>query len=81
MSIHDVEDANFFDAARACASFGAGVCSNSQMQALRNGGLFFGQSWTSSGADNDSSRVGGLLGTQPDNPNPTTRLFGYACCL
>lgn len=79
-AIHDTEDTNFFDAARACTALEADVCSNSQMQALRNVGQFFGESWTNDGADNDSVRVGGLLGSQPDNPDPATDLFGYACC-
>ena len=81
MSIHDTEDSTFFDAARDCASFDADVCSNSQMQALRDNGLFFGESWTASGADSDSSRAGGLLATQLDNPNPASTTYGYACCL
>ena len=52
------------------------------MQNIRNAGRFAGrQSWTNEGADNDSARVGGILGSQPDNPNPTTSRFGYACCL
>lgn len=79
-TIRDTEDTNFFNAARACAAEGADLCSKSQMQVLRSQGLFFGACWTSDGADNDSSRVGGLLATQPDNPDPDTDLFGYACC-
>ena len=40
-------------------------------EGIRNAGRFAGrQSWTSEGADNDSSRVGGILGSQPDHPNP-----------
>ena len=82
MDSHETEDASFFDAARACGRVGADVCSNSQMQNIRNAGRFAGrQSWTNEGADNDSLRVGGILGSQPDNPNPTTSRFGYACCL
>jgi hypothetical protein len=77
----DTSDANFFTAARACAALGADVCSKSQMQVLRNQTVFTGQSWTNDGADNDSTRAGGLLASQADNPNPTTTLYGYACCL
>ncbi len=79
-SIHDTADASFFDAARACTAAGTDVCSNSEMQVLRNAGMFFGTSWTASGADNDSSRVGGLIASQPDNPDPAIDRFGYACC-
>jgi hypothetical protein len=82
VDLHETEDSSFFDAARACGRLGADVCSNSQMQNIRNAGRFAGrQSWTSEGADNDSNRVGGILGSQPDNPNPSTSRFGYACCL
>ena len=82
VDLHETEDASFFDAARGCGRLGADVCSNSQMQNIRNAGRFAGrQSWTSEGADNDSNRVGGILGSQPDNPNPSTNRFGYACCL
>lgn len=79
-TIHDTEDTNFFDAARACHNQGANLCSKSQMQAIRNVGQFFGQCWTNDGADNDGNNVGGLLNIQPDNPNPSTDEFGYACC-
>jgi hypothetical protein len=51
------------------------------MQVLRNASTFTSKSWTNNGADNDVTAVGGLLSTQPDDPNPTTDLFGYACCL
>jgi hypothetical protein len=81
VSKHDTSDASFHAAARACTTLGANVCSKSQMQVLRNQTQFSGSSWTNDGADNDSTRVGGVLGTQPDNPNPTTDRFGYACCL
>ncbi|MCK6570576.1 hypothetical protein L6V77_05610 [Myxococcota bacterium] len=72
--------ANFTTAARACAAQGADICSKDEMQALRNVGAFVGPSWTNDGADNDSSRVGGIRGNQPDNPNPAGNAFGYACC-
>jgi len=81
MAIHDSEDTNFPDAALACTGMGADICSKSQMQALRDAGQFSGKSWSNDGADNDSNRAGGLLKTQPDNPNPSTDLMGYACCL
>ncbi|MFK7958448.1 MAG: hypothetical protein AB8B96_20320 [Lysobacterales bacterium] len=80
LEINDADDTNFFDAARACTSQGADICSNSQMEVLRDFGQFASQCWTASGGDNDSSRVGGLLGTEPDNANPLTDLRGYACC-
>ena len=79
-TIHDTEDTNFFNAARACHNEGANLCSKSQMQAIRTVGQFLGECWTNDGADNDSARAGGLLSSQPDNPDPTTDLFGYACC-
>ncbi len=79
---HTVEDTSFIDASRACARLGADVCSNSQMQSIRNAGRFPGvRAWTNNGADNDSVRVGGLLSSMPDDPNPVTDRFGYACCL
>lgn len=82
MAFNEVENATFFDAARACARLGADVCSNSQMQSIRNGGRFAGvRAWTNNGADNDATTVGGLLTSMPDNPNPTSDRFGYACCL
>lgn len=79
-TINDVDDSNFFDAARACHAEGANLCSKSQMQVLRDNGQFSNQCWTSDGADNDSLRGAGVLNSQPDNPNPSTDLFGYACC-
>ena len=83
VSIHATPDANFFTAARACASLGADVCTKSQMQVLRNFALYTGTSWTSDGADNDGAptTVGGLGPGQPDDPNPSSDLMGYACCL
>lgn len=82
LDVHTTEDSSFLDAARACARLGADVCSNSQMQNIRNAGRLPGvRAWTNSGADNDSLRVGGLLSSMPDNPNPLTDRFGYACCL
>jgi hypothetical protein len=79
-TINDVDDSNFFDAARACHAEGANLCSKSQMQVLRDNGQFSNQCWTSDGADNDSNRGAGVLASQPDNPNPNSDLFGYACC-
>lgn len=77
-----VEDSSFLDASRACARLGADICSNSQMQSIRNAGRFPGvRAWTNSGGDNDANRVGGLLSSMPDDPNPVTDRFGYACCL
>lgn len=82
LDVHATEDSSFLDAARACARLGGDVCSNSQMQNVRNAGRLPGvRAWTNSGADNDSQRVGGLLSSMPDNPNPLTDRFGYACCL
>ncbi len=83
VDVHTDEDTNFFDAARACAGQGADLCSKSQMTVLRNVGEYpaTGASWTNDGADNDSTRVGGLDTDQPDNPTPDSDLFGYACCL
>lgn len=79
-TVHDTEDTNFFDAARACHNEGANLCSKSQMQSIRTEGLFSAACWTKDGADNDSSRVGGLLSSQPDNPDPLSDDFGFACC-
>ncbi|MCX7552753.1 hypothetical protein OS175_02585 [Marinicella sp. S1101] len=79
-TINDANDSNFFDAARTCHAEGANICSKSQMQVLRNNGQFSNACWTSDGADNDSNRGAGVLASQPDNPNPNTDLFGYACC-
>jgi hypothetical protein len=82
VATNTVEDSSFVDAARACARLNADLCSNSQMQSIRNAGRFPGvRAWTSNGADNDSNRVGGLLSSMPDDPNPLTDRFGYACCL
>jgi hypothetical protein len=81
VEIHDTADANFFTAARACTTRGADVCSKAQMQVLRNQTVFSGQAWTNDGADNDVNVSGGLLASQVDNPNPTSTLYGYACCL
>jgi hypothetical protein len=80
LSVHDTEDTDFLAAARSCASQGGDICSNSQMQGLRNVGMFSGKCWTNDGADNDGTQVGGLLATQPDNPDPALDKFGYACC-
>lgn len=80
LAINDVEDSNFFDAARACTSIGGDICSNSQMQVIRNNGQFSNQCWTASGGDNDNGVVGGLLGTEPNNADPLNTLRGYACC-
>jgi len=82
MDVHTTEDSSFLDAARACARLGADICTNSQMQNIRNNGRLPGiRAWTSSGADNDGRQVGGLLSSMPDDPNPLTDRFGYACCL
>ncbi len=81
LDIHGTNDSNFFEAARACASLGADICSKSQMQVLRNSTFpASAWSWTNDGGDNDSSRAGGLNSAQPDDPNPTTDSMGYACC-
>ena len=79
--VEDNGNATFFEAARDCTARKADVCSKSQMQALRNAGLFFGTSWTNDGADNDNGQNGGLFGTEPDDPNPNSTRLGYACCL
>ena len=71
---------NFGDAARVCSGQGADLCSKDEMQALRNVGAFTGQCWTSDGADNDGTVVGGLRGNQPDDPRPAIDTFGFACC-
>jgi len=82
MDIHTTEDSSFLDAARACARLGADICSNSQMQNIRNMGRLAGvRAWTNSGADNDASRVGGLIPAMVDDPDPLTTRYGYACCL
>jgi hypothetical protein len=82
MAAQEAEMFTFVEAARACGALGADVCSNSQMQNIRNSGRFAGRrAWTNNGADNDSNRVGGLLSSMPDNPNPNSDRFGYACCL
>ena len=82
MEIHATEDTIFADAARACAGRNADICTNSQMQSIRNAGRFPGvRAWTNNGADNDAVRVGGLLSSMPDDPDPTSNRFGYACCL
>ncbi len=82
VAMNTTEDTNFPDAARACARLNADICSNSQMQSIRNAGRFPGvRAWTNNGADNDSNRVGGLLSSMPDDPNPISLRFGYACCL
>ncbi len=82
MDIHATEDSSFLDAARACARLGADICSNSQMQNIRNMGRLAGvRAWTNSGADNDSVRVGGLIPSMVDDPDPLTTRYGYACCL
>jgi len=80
LSVHNSEDSNFYTAARACTALNGDICSKSEMTVLRSAGAFSVKSWTNDGADNDSSRAGGLLSTQPDDPNPTTTLMGYACC-
>jgi len=74
------QSANFSAASRTCAAQGADLCSKDEMQALRNVGAFVGPAWTNDGSDNDSNRVGGIRGNQPDNPNPVGHTFGYACC-
>jgi hypothetical protein len=79
--IEDTDNSTFFEAARDCTSRGADVCSKSQMQALRNAGRFFGTSWTNDGADNDNNPYGGLSGSEPNNPHPSSTRLGYACCL
>ncbi len=82
MDIHTTEDSSFLDAARACARLGADICSNSQMQNIRNMGRLPGiRAWTNSGADNDAVRVGGLIPSMVDDPDPLTTRYGYACCL
>lgn len=43
--------------------------------------MFFGDAWTSDGADNDGNTGVGVRSTQPDDPDPQTTLLGYACCL
>lgn len=78
--VHAAEDATFYDAARACTAEGADVCTKSQMQVLRNAGRFGVRGWTADGADNDSGAVGGLLGTEPNNPVIDRERMGYACC-
>ncbi|MBI5514774.1 MAG: hypothetical protein HY909_13445 [Deltaproteobacteria bacterium] len=81
VELHTTEDSSFIEAARACARRGADICTNSQMQGIRNAGRFAAvRAWTNNGADNDSNRVGGLLSSMPDDPNPVTDRFGYACC-
>jgi hypothetical protein len=82
VEVHTTEDSSFLEAARACARRGADICTNSQMQGIRNAGRFAGiRAWTNNGGDNDERRVGGLLSSMPDDPNPSTDRFGYACCL
>ncbi len=83
MAVHTAADALFAGAARACANVGADVCTKSETQVLRNYGVIGGTTptWTNDGADNDSVRVGGLIASQPDNPDPATNQFAYACCL
>lgn len=80
-TLHPNEDTTFTNASRACIAEGADLCAKDEMQMLRNANRFGGvATWTSDGADNDMSRVGGLIGRQLDNPLPTVTLMGYGCC-
>ena len=80
ISIHNVADTNFGDAAMACAAMNADLCSTSQIAVLRDSSRLNVFAWTNSHSDNDSSNAGLIVGNIDDNPKLTER-FGYACCL
>ncbi len=79
---NEAEDSNFFEAAAACAVKNSDICSKSQMTIIRSltPSLDGVATWTNDGADNDGLRAGGLISTQPNNPNPSTNDMGYVCC-
>jgi hypothetical protein len=79
IAVHNTADANFHDAAVACAGQGADLCSISQAAVLRNNSALTVPVWTNSHSDNDAFNASVGVGAMADNPNPAT-LAGYACC-
>jgi hypothetical protein len=79
-TVHNVADATFDQAATACASSGADLCSMAQSSVLRTYNLLTVPTWTDSHSDNDSLNANSAVGTLPDNPILTTP-YGYACCI
>jgi hypothetical protein len=79
-AVHDTADTVFGDAAAACASAGADLCSIAQESILRTAGQLSVPSWSNSHSDNDSLNASVGVGAMPDNPDLTAPA-GYACCL
>jgi hypothetical protein len=81
--IYNTANRTFDEAASDCAVRGADLCSTGQSAVLRvAGSLTVNKVWTNSHSDNDSSNASiGVGASMPDNPNLTTDLSGYACCL
>jgi len=80
VSIHDIEDSTFDEAASACGAMGADLCTNSQCAVLRNVGAISARIWSSSHSDNDAGGASLAVGSMPDNPN-LAMLAGYVCVL
>ena len=80
VTINNVANSNFRDAAKACAGMGADLCSIAQASVLRTVSALSVPVWTNSHSDNDTGYASVGVGAMPDNP-PLTTLAGYACCL
>ena len=80
VNVHNTQDTNFGNAAAACATLGADLCSTAQMSVLRTAGALTVPVWSNSHSDNDGSNATVGVGAVPDNPNLATN-YGYACCL
>jgi hypothetical protein len=83
ISVHNTTTATFAAAAADCAGQGADLCSMAQSAVLRvANALTASKVWTNSHSDNDAMNASTAVGSaMPDNPNLTTDLSAYACCL
>jgi hypothetical protein len=77
--VHNVADTYFMGAAGACAALHSDICSDSQTQRLRAGGILNVSTWTNSHSDNDATLYNAINGGTSDDPHPS-HLHGFACC-
>ncbi len=80
VSINNVANANFDQAATACSNAGADLCSIAQLSVIRGQGLLSVPAWSNSHSDNDAGNASVGVGATPDNPSLSSS-YGYACCL
>jgi len=79
-ALHNVADTYWSGAVAYCSAIRSDICSDSQTMLLRDAGSLTVATWTNSHADNDGSNYNAINGGTPDDTNPSTNKYGFACC-